>query len=138
MPLQTGTISLRCLQAERRSYKPTATTMYSIAFGVRSDTYNGIDCYVIRFGSKKSHRDTWIDKKTMLPVRAINETIGEHYTEEIFIFEENVVTDEDVDSEILNQGEFKDYTRKDVNGEMTEDIKTYLELKEKARQKLEE
>jgi len=121
-----------------QDYKSVASTIYAETFGVRSDTYNGTECYVIRFGSKASHRDTWIDKETMIPVRLVVETIGEHYTEEIFTFEENVVTDEDVDSEILNQGEFKEYTRNDVMGEMTEDMKLYLELREKARQKVEE
>lgn len=99
----------------KENYKPIASTIYSLAFSVREDRFNGIECYVIRFGDRNSYRDIWVDKSTYITVREVNESYSHFYKERVFTFEENVVTDADVDSSILNLEEYNDYTKMEVN-----------------------
>ena len=47
--------------------------------------------------------------------REVNESYSHFYNERVFTFEENVVTDADVDSSILNLEEYNDYTKMEVN-----------------------
>ena len=82
---------------------------------MREDRFNGIECYVIRFGDRNSYRDIWVDKNTYITVREVNESYSHFYNERVFTFEENVVTDADVDSSILNLEEYNDYTKMEVN-----------------------
>ena len=110
------------------NYKKLTSTIYSLSFSIREERYNGIDCYVIRFGNYSSYRDTWIDKNSWITLRVVNEENGKFYREDIYSFEENIVKDEDVDTAILDSEEYKDYSRKDIINNATEEIKLYNEL----------
>lgn len=96
------------------NYKKLSSSIYSLAFSVREERYNGMECYVIRTGSKSSYKDVWIDKNSFITVRVVNESYDNYYSEDIYIFDKDVVNDEDVDSEILNSDQYKDYVRKDI------------------------
>lgn len=110
------------------NYKKISSTFYSLALSVRNERYNGIDCYVIRFGNDKSYRDTWIDKNNYITVRVVNEDVGEFYREDIYTFYENVTKDEDVDSNVLNLDKYKNYTRNYIVNNATEETKLFYDL----------
>ena len=104
---------------------------YSYILSVREDRYNGINCYVIRFGDSNGYRDTWINKDNFATVRVINETYNSFYREVIYTIYENVVREEDITTSILNLSEYNNYTRKEVINNKTEEFKMYYELYEK-------
>jgi len=110
------------------NYKKISSTFYNLALSVREEKYNGIDCYVIRFGNKNSYRDTWIDKNSYITLRVMNETAEEFYREEVYTFYENVTKDEDVDRNILNSDIYKEYTKKYITNNGTEEVKCFFEL----------
>lgn len=112
----------------RENYKPIASTIFSLAFSVREDRFNGIECYVIRFGNSDSYRDIWVDKNSFITVREVNEKYSSFYSERVFTFEENVVTDEDVDSSILDTEKFNDYKRLEVKTELPKEQVEILDL----------
>ena len=107
------------------NYQKLTWSISSLAFSVRTESFNGISCYVIRFGNNNSYRDTWIDKNTFLTLRVVNENKNDFYREEIFKFEENSVKDEDVNSAILNSAPYNNYTVKNIINNATDEIKTY-------------
>ena len=112
----------------RENYTPIASTIFSLAFSVREDRFNGIECYVIRFGDSDSYRDVWVDKNSLITIRTVNESYSHFYREEIYTFEENVVTDEDVDSSILDTEKYDDYKRLEVNTELPKEQVEILDL----------
>ena len=99
------------------NYKGIESTIFSLAYTVREDRFNGIECYVIRIGNDNSYTDIWVDKNSFITVREVREEYSSYYSERIFTFEENVVTDEDVDSSILDNEKYDDYKRLEVNTE---------------------
>lgn len=101
---------------------------YILNFSLREERFNGIDCYVIRVGTKNNYRDVWIDKNNSITIRVVNEVYQDFYREEIYTFYENIVIDKDVDPNIINLDKYKDYDRKTVNINSTEEIKLYYEL----------
>ena len=110
----------------KENYQPIASTIYSLALSVREDRYNGLECYVLRFGNENSYKDIWIDKNSYITIREIDEVYGSIYTETVFTFEENIVTDEDVNTKILDSKEYDDYKRNDVNSNLSaQDLKKY-------------
>lgn len=102
------------------NYKDMSSTVYNLALTIREERYNGIDCYVIRFGNKNSYTDTWINKASFIPVRVVNEVYSDFYREEIYTFQENVVNDLDVDKEILNSEQYKDYRKNEIDNNFKE------------------
>lgn len=110
------------------NYKNISSTFYSLALSVREERYNGIDCYVIRFGNNSSYRDTWIDKNKNITVRVVNENVGEFYREDIYTFYENVTNDENVDSNILDSDKYKNYTRNYISNNATDEIRLFYGL----------
>lgn len=102
-------------------YKPLTSTIYSLAFSIREDRFDGIECYVIRTASKNSYRDIWVDKNTYITVREVNEDYSNYYKERIFTFEENIVTDANVDISILNSKEYDEYKKIEVNTEIPQE-----------------
>lgn len=114
--------------SEIMNYRTIANGIYSLTLSVREDNYNGIDCYVIRFGDNNSYRDTWINKNSFITIRVVNKHYMDFYREEIYQFYENVVNDEDVDITILNSDKYKDYIKKDIINNETEETKLYYEL----------
>ena len=103
------------LFAEIENYKRSVSSIYSLGYSVREERYNGIDCYVIRTGNNESYRDTWINKNNFITMRVVNEDYNYFYHEQIYSLSENVVTENDVDTEILNTEKYKDYTRQSFN-----------------------
>ena len=110
------------------NYKSIASTIFSLAYTVREDRFNGIECYVIRIGNDNSYTDIWVDKNSFITVREVSEEYSSYYRERIFTFEENVVTDEDVDSSILDTEKYDDYKRLEVNIELPKEQVEILDL----------
>ena len=110
------------------TYKNISSSIYSLVFSIREARYNGMDCYVIKNGSKDSYRETWINKDNYITVRVINEDIDSFYREVIYEFTENVVTDDDVDSSILDTNTFNDYIRQNIVNHATELDKSFYEI----------
>lgn len=110
------------------NYKGIESTIFSLAYTVREDRFNGIECYVIRIGNDNSYTDIWVDKNSFITVREVREEYSSYYSERIFTFEENVVTDEDVDSSILDTEKYDDYKRLEVNTELPKEQVEILDL----------
>lgn len=104
-------------------YKTKLPSLYKLALSSRTDRFNGIDCYVIRTGNNKNYRDIWIDKETHLILRIVAEEYSKYYSEDIYTLLENVVTDEDVDSSILETEKYSEYTKREVIYNATKEIK---------------
>ncbi len=101
--------------------------LLKLALSIRTDRFNGIDCYVIRNGNNNSYREIWIDKETNIVLRRIEENYSKYYRESIYTLIENEVTDEDVDSSILETEQYSEYTKKEVIHNATKEIKNVLE-----------
>lgn len=101
------------------NYEYYTSSIYSLMFSIREDRFNGIECYVIRAGDKDSYRDVWIDKSTLITIREVNESYSNFYREQIYTFEENVVTEDDVSTDILNKEKYNDYNRINLEYEKT-------------------
>lgn len=102
--------------------------LYSLTLSLREDRYKGMDCYIIRFGNNDNYRDIWINKDNLITVRVVNEDYTNFYREEIYTFHENIVTNEEVDIAILNSDKYKDYIRKDIINNESEETKLYYEI----------
>ncbi len=115
--------------ADIKNYKTLENSISRLGLSLREERFNGIDCYVIRRGNKNSYRDIWIDKKQKNTLRMVEEEYNKYYCETIYIFSENIVKDEDVDSSILNTEKYQNYNRNNItiNDEkykkVTEEIK---------------
>lgn len=120
--------TINIFSTEILNYKKLSSTMYALTLSVREDRFNGIDCYVIRNGTDNSYRDTWIDKKSFITVRVVNEDYTNFYREEIYSFSENVVTENDISTEILNSDKYQNYLKKDIVNNETEETKLYYDL----------
>lgn len=110
------------------NYKELTSSLSGFALSIREERYNGIDCYVIRFGNSNSYRDTWIDKNSSITVRVVNEEYMDFYREEIYTFHENIVNDDDVDTTVLNSDKYENYTKKNIQNNATKETKLYYEL----------
>lgn len=96
----------------------------------RTDNFQGIECYVMRMGNENSYRDTWIDKDNFNVIRVVNEDKGKFYSEEIFTFSQDMVTDEEVDSSILNTEKYQDYRKLELTTNVTDEIKHFYEIRD--------
>lgn len=103
--------AIGALSFVKNNYAKAASTIYSLAYSVRTDRYNGVECYVIRFGNDDNYRDVWIDKNNYITIREVNENVSSFYSETVFTFEENVVKDADVNTDILNSEVYDSYER---------------------------
>lgn len=91
-------------------YKKIYQGFNKINMNIREENYNGMKCYVIRFGDgKESYKDTWINKESLMIVKVVDEEYENYYREVTYDFTENVTTDTDVDDSILNSEKYKDY-----------------------------
>lgn len=104
------------------SYKQLSG-LFNLLLSIRTDKFNGIDCYVIRNGNNNNYREIWIDKETNTVLRRIEENYSKYYRETIYTLVENQVTDEDVSSSILDTEQYKDYTRNNTTYNATKEIK---------------
>lgn len=107
------------------NYKKMTNTIYSLGLNVREDSFNGIDCYIIRDGNDNNYRDIWINKDNFIVIRIINEDYNNFCREEIYEFTENIVTNDDVSREILNSEKYKNYIKEDIIINGSKDIKLY-------------
>ena len=75
----------------------TSDFMVKTGMTIKSERYNGKDCYVLKFDySSTNYSEIWIDKSTMLPIREIQDMNGSQYIENIITIELGTVTDKDV------------------------------------------
>lgn len=109
-------------------YKEQMPTLFYFPFSIRTDEYNDIECYVIRDESENSYREIWVNKETNFVLRIIEEGYSVYYREEIYTLVENQVTDEDVDSSILDTEEYEDYTRNYTTYNAPDEIKDVYDL----------
>lgn len=114
--------------SEIKSYKNELSGLYKLILSKYVNRFNGIDCYVIRMGNDDSYRDVWIDKNTYNVLRVVDATYSKYYRETIYTLVENKVIDQDVDSSILKESKYNEYTRKDVTYNATEEIKNIYEM----------
>lgn len=73
---------------------PNLTSMLS--FDIRTEKYNGNDCYVLKYGGETSYREIWINKDTMLQVKNIQKNDNNTYYETIYSIERDTTTNEDI------------------------------------------
>ncbi|MFR8232847.1 MAG: zf-HC2 domain-containing protein [Clostridia bacterium] len=102
-----------------------------LGLSIREEKYKDKTCYVIRKKANNAYTDIWIDKENLLFVRMITEEKSKNRTEEIYDFSENVVTDEDIDTSILQTEKYKDYKKLEIKNNTTKEIKLYNELMDK-------
>ena len=105
------------------SYKTELTGLYKLILSKRTERFNGIDCYVIRMGNEDSYREVWINKDDNIVLRKIEAEYLKYYKEEIYSLVENVVTDEDVDSSILETEKYDDYKKENIIHNATKEYK---------------
>lgn len=96
------------------SYKRELRGLYKLIPIIRKERFNGIDCYVIRNGNDNSYRDVWIDRDNYNVLRVVNEEYTKYYNETLYTLIENNVTEEDVNSSIIESEKYKEYDKKDV------------------------
>lgn len=108
--------------------KNSNSIFYDLSLSIREERYNGVDCFIIRFGNKNSYRDIWINKANHMVIRIINEDYMNFYNEEIYTLYENVVNDNDIDTSILNSDEYINYDKKYITNNATEEMELYYEL----------
>lgn len=111
------------------NYKEMPSITYNLSFSLREERFNGIDCYVIRVGTKNnSYRDVWIDKNSYITVRVVNEVYNDFYREELYTFYENIVTNEDVDTNVLDSDKYQNYIKKYIINNASDEIKLFYDL----------
>lgn len=85
-------------------------------YEIASDTFRGIDCYIIRVERENNqYREIWINKENFITVRSI-ENFSAYYREIIYDININNILDSDV---TFNKDNYINYTLKDF----TENIK---------------
>lgn len=107
------------------SYKNNLNGIYKLALSIKNNRFNGIDCYVIRFGNDNSYKDIWISKKDFMVLRVVEEEYLDYFREELYSFTTNETTNDDVDASILNTDLYKDYTKNNYSYDATEEEKEY-------------
>lgn len=65
-------------------------------YQVRTDRYNGKECYVFKIQDDTSYTEKWIDKESMMIVRAIQDVYNKSYTEISYFVSFDDVTEEQV------------------------------------------
>lgn len=110
------------------NYKKIDSNLYNLGLSVRNERYNGIECYVIRTNNSKGYTENWITKKDYIPIRTISEEYNNYYNEEIYMLEQGIVNDTDVDASILNSEKYDEYKKLEIVNNATEEIKTFYEL----------
>lgn len=81
----------------------------SLAFqnNLRTERFQGRECYVLKTEEKDSYNEIWIDKETLIPIRTVQDIYGKEYDERIISFYKDNVKDEDV---TFNQSQYDGYT----------------------------
>ena len=93
---------------------------------VRTEMFDGKECWVINRKSSAGYTDDYIEKETDLLVRTVEDTYS-YYKEEQYILTEGTVTDEDIDTSILDTEEFSDYKKNYIEYNISEELKTFYE-----------
>lgn len=116
---------------ELMSTNKLISKIYIMGDSIREERFNGIDCYVIRYGNcdENHYTDIWIDKEQLIVIREVND-YPDYYNEYQYTFIENVVTDEDLSTNILETDKYKDYTKTNTSikwNELSDFEKLYYE-----------
>lgn len=109
------------------SYKTNLKGILKLALSIRSERYNGVDCYVLRMGNKNSYKDVWIDKEKCIVLKVVEEEYLSYFRETTYILEIDKTTNQDIDVSILNTNIYVDYTRIDLSYNVTEEAKEFYE-----------
>ena len=67
-----------------------------MGYQVRTDRYNGKECYVFKIEDDTSYTEKWIDKENMMVVRTIQDVYNKSYTEISYSVSFDNVTEEQV------------------------------------------
>ena len=67
-----------------------------MGYQVRTDRYNGKECYVFKIEDDTSYTEKWIDKENMIVVRTIQDVYNKSYTEISYSVSFDNVTEEQV------------------------------------------
>lgn len=109
------------------SYKKELPGGFKLILDIRTDTFNGKKCYVIRNGNDKSYKDLWIDRETKLVLRIVEEVSEKYHREKIYNLTYNQVTEDDVNSNVLETEKYAEYKKKEIVNNVTKEIKDILE-----------
>lgn len=93
---------------------------------VVTDDYGGKECWVIKNKKNEGYTHVYIEKETKDILRVV-ECYYSYYRENIYKLEEDIVTDEDVDSSILETDAYSDYTRNNITYKLDETMREFYE-----------
>lgn len=110
------------------TYKKELNGILKLALSIKNDRYNGIDCYVIRFGNNNIYRDVWINKNDFKVLRVVEEEYLSYFRETTYTLEIDKTIDQDVDTSILDTNTYKDYKKITFSRNATEEQKQYYEF----------
>lgn len=112
------------LQPFSEDIGPLINIWVRAGYKLRTDTYNGKKCYVLKTDSKTSYKEIWIDKEKNTLIRTIDEIYNKSYREQTYSIKTDVVTNEDVTLPDLSG-----YTIKNIENNIpNEDIELYEQL----------
>ena len=112
------------LQPFSEDIGPLINIWVRAGYKLRTDTYNGKKCYVLKTDSKTSYKEIWIDKEKNTLIRTIEEIYNKSYREKTYSIKTDVVTNEDVTLPDLSG-----YTIKNIENNIpNEDIELYEQL----------
>lgn len=100
--------------------KERYTKFSMLGLSIKEKKMNGVKCYVIRIDTDNSYREIWINKDTLITTKVIEEEYNEYYREVNYNFIENNVTEDDVDTSILNTEKYKSYTINNIDNSTQE------------------
>lgn len=69
---------------------------FRMIYSVRTDRFNGRECYVFKQKDNSGFTEYWIDKENMILIRTIEDDYNNYYREKTYSVIFNTVTDEDV------------------------------------------
>lgn len=58
---------------------------FRMGYKLRTDRYNGRECYVLEKGDKSSYRELWIDKEKNMLIRCVEECYNKYYRENVYV-----------------------------------------------------
>lgn len=101
--------------------------IHRLGLKTRTEVYDNKECYIVSDSYNGAYRDNYIDKESGDLIRIVSNSEN-FYEEEVFILEENIVTDDDVDISILeNDKKYDDYKINNINYEIDETFREFYE-----------
>ena len=100
--------------------------VHRLGIKVRTEIFEGKECYVVYDNYSGCYRENYIDKETGDLLRVVSGSEN-YYSEEKFVLTEDVVTDEDIDILILQSDEYKNYKVNNIEYKIDEKLRQFFE-----------